>query len=206
MSMAQIPATVMATMGLSSILLLATGCANAAPYRGFELESAKDTGCIVVPCVKQSKKWQCGYACMASVSIYYEVQPERTLREDVAKEFSGKPLCARELCAMAESFGFQAFGYQGDLPDLKNNIGKRRPVIVLLATPPRTGHYPTFEWVGDMLPGGPHWVVVTGFLPNGSLIICDPAKGYLQMSEAAFSEAWAPKSRTCVLVAVKSPA
>ena len=53
------------------------GCSNAQYDRGFELETYSQVTLIRgVPPICQSGKYQCGYACLASVAIYYGMEPQ----------------------------------------------------------------------------------------------------------------------------------
>ncbi|HEX2971097.1 MAG TPA: hypothetical protein VHP11_02120, partial [Tepidisphaeraceae bacterium] len=119
------------------------------------------------------------------------------------ESFKGPRLSADDLLKIASLLGLKAFGYQGDLDDLRSNVTKGRPVLVLLDHPPRLGQYPGLEWYGDLaaMPFSiPHWMVMVGFEGNGNLVLHDPRNGVVSMSQREFLELWKKRSRVAVLV------
>lgn len=193
--------------GCTVFLVAYSGCANAKYDRGIEIESYEKAVSIYgVPPITQTKNYQCGYACMASVALYHKIGIEKLTDGPIFKTFAHKPLSAKELVQMANMLGLEGFAYKGNLDDLLKNLKKRRPVIVLMDRPPRVGVYPSFEWAGDTASAfsTPHWVVVTGIIPNEKLILHDPRKGRLVMSVQAFTQEWEKPSQISVLVGVRS--
>jgi len=184
------------------------GCANAKYDRGYELDSFLDVVQVRgMPPIAQSKKYQCGYACLASVALYYDVNPVKLTETSIVKKFSGRPLSAKELLEMAKQFGLIGYAYKGSLDDLTKNLKKGRPVIILLGDPPRTADWPSFEWAQDT--GGsmvavPHWVVVTGLMPDGKFVLQDPRKGRLVITTKALMAEWKKKSSVSVLIGVRT--
>ena len=184
-----------------------SGCANAKFYRGTDLALAPDSIVIhAMPTVAQTDQYSCGPACLASVALYYDVPittVEQVTSADARRE---QALSAAELIRTAESFGLVAFGYQGSLDDLRDNLRNNRPVIALLDAPPRVANYPAFEWISETstaFVSQPHWVVVFGLRYNGDVIIHDPNKGLLTMSSDTFDKQWHKQSRLAVLVGRK---
>ena len=190
------------------VMSMCAGCANARYDRGSSIESLADTVQVYgVPPVAQSSKYQCGYVCLASVALYYNTSASKLVEGVLPEKFSGRPLSAKTLLEMAKELGLVSFAYEGSLDDLIINLKKARPVIVLLDDPPRTAHWPSFEWAEETvntLLAIPHWVVVIGLTPKGEFIIHDPRKGRLLMSANAFEKVWKKQSRVSVLISVRA--
>jgi len=62
-----------------------------------------------VPPICQSEKYQCGYACLASVAIYYGVEPDKLIADPISDQFANKPLTGKELIKMAKALGLAGF-------------------------------------------------------------------------------------------------
>ena len=188
-------------------LCMSAGCANAKYDRGVAIESC--AGLLQVhgmPLVAQSRQFLCGYACIASVALYYEVTPHELAKGPVQEEFAGRALTAKDLVAMAQGLGLLGFAYEGSMADLSKNLKKGRPIIVLLDKPPRTAKWPSLEWAKDVAEFAmvaSHWVVVLGLTEQGELVLHDPRKGRLRMSSTSFEQAWKKRSRVCVLVGIR---
>ena len=197
----------MALAGSTVFLATYSGCANAKYDSGIDIKSYREAVSIYcVPPITQSKDYQCGYACMASVALYHKTNIGKLTGGPIFETFARRPTTAKELVRMARMLGLEGFAYKGSLDDLLKNLKKRRPVIVLIDRPPRVGVYPSFEWAGDTASAfsTPHWVVVTGIIPNEKLILHDPRKGRLVMSVKAFTQEWGKQSQISVLVGVRS--
>ncbi len=179
------------------------GCANARHFQGIELDSQGKAAFLHVPPVEQTNVFRCGYASMASVALYHGIRVDQIIEDSILQAFGCRDLSAKELLKLIEVIGLQGFAYQGSLEDLLANIRKGRPVLAMLHRPPRTGKYPTFEWFAEIInlaTAKPHWIIVTGFNPQKQVLIFDPAKGYLAMSELEFDREWRRANRVCVLV------
>jgi len=192
------------------LLVWAAGCANAAHYRGMEMSPEEGGSIVALSTVAQSGKNDCGYAAMASVALYHGVPAARLTEGEVPGKFQGPGLSAADLTKMAGMVGLQAYGYQGTVEDLEENVRKGRPVLVLLNHPPRLGRWPGLEWYADLaaMPFSiPHWVVVVGFMGNGDAVLHDPRSGLVSMTRGEFLDQWKDRSRIAVLVvAARSPA
>jgi ABC-type bacteriocin/lantibiotic exporter with double-glycine peptidase domain len=190
------------------VMSMCAGCANARYDRGSSIESLADTVQVYgVPPVAQSSKYQCGYVCLASVALYYNTNTSKLVEGVLPEKFSGRPLSAKELLEMSKELGLIGFAYEGSLEDLTTNLKKGRPVIVLLNDPPRTAHWPSFEWAKETvntLLAIPHWVVVIGLTPKGEFVLHDPRKGRLLMSTKTFEQVWKKQSRVSVLISVRA--
>jgi acetate kinase len=55
------------------------------------------------------------------------------------------------------------------------------------------------ETLGSIAPEA-HWVVVTGMLDGGRILLHDPLNGSVSMAEHSFERAWKKKGNVCVLV------
>ena len=182
-------------LGLLAAILVASGCSNARRYGGLALSSYNQGELIPLPGITQSSQWQCGYASMASVALYYGVKVDRLLADDLVALYSGKALSGRDLVRMAKMMNLDAFGYAGDLDDLQVNIGKGRPVITLLEGPPRLPGSLAVSFANHG-----HWVVVIGTTDQSQIVLFDPNLGNIVMDEEQFLDAWNQEQRFCVLV------
>ena len=186
------------------------GCANAAPFRGLGLSDTEQSHFVGLAPVAQTDPESCGYACVSTVAVYHGVAPERLREDALVKRFGGRPLAAVELVQMAQELGLAAFGFQGSVEKLEDNLSKGRPVIVLLEKRPRVASFPSSAWASEMphaVLGKAHWVVVVGMTAGGKFVLYDPSQGTLVMAKSALLRSWEKEKRACVLVAVppKSP-
>lgn len=186
------------------------GCANAHHFTGTDLACYGDTILISdISQVAQSKEYQCGYASLASVALYYQISPEHLTGDSFKKAFGERGLSAKDLKAFAKALGLIAFGYKGDIENLKGNLRKKRPVLVLLGESPRIANWPSYAWAKETAGrsiGGPHWVVVIGInTRTRGIIIQDPLRGCLVMSSGAFLKSWEKKFCVAVLLGIRAP-
>ncbi|HUW55557.1 MAG TPA: hypothetical protein VMZ92_02905 [Planctomycetota bacterium] len=187
-----------------SLLAVGTlGCANAAPFRGVDWTREKSTPFVELTPVAQTNVQGCGYASLGAVAIYHGVAPERLREEAIVRNFANRTLSAVDLVTMANALGLIAFGYQGTEEDLRENVTKGRPMLVLLSNRPRIGKFPSLDWSRDTahaLVGGAHWVVVVSTTPEGEFVLHDPSQGCLAMTPRAFLTSWKEEEMVCVLV------
>jgi ABC-type bacteriocin/lantibiotic exporter with double-glycine peptidase domain len=179
------------------------GCANAERYRGLDLSATQPASLIALPTAGQSGNSDCGYAALASVAMYHHVPTTRLVEGPIPEKFRGPRLSGDDLVQMAKMLELTAYGYEGDLDDLKSNIAKGRPVLVLLSHPPRVAQYPQIEYFGDLaaIPFVlPHWVVVVGFTADDRVVLHDPRNGVVSMSKGEFVQTWEQRSRLAILV------
>ena len=181
------------------------GCANAAPFRGLGLSDTEQSHFVGLAPVAQPDRESCGYACVSTVAIYHGVPPETLREEALVKKFGGRPLAAVELVQMAQELGLAAFGFQGSIEKLEDNLSKGRPLIVLLEKRPRIASFPSSAWASEMphaVLGKAHWVVLVGMAVGDKFVLYDPSQGTLVMEKSAFLKSWEKEKRACVLVAV----
>ncbi|MCP4379779.1 MAG: hypothetical protein GY794_26885 [bacterium] len=195
---------------LSGVTALLGGCANARHFTGTDLACYGDTILISgISPVAQSQECQCGYAALASVALYYQISPEQLTGDSFKKAFGERGLSAKDLKAFAQALGLIGFGYKGDIENLKGNLRKKRPVLVLLGESPRIANWPSYAWAEETAArpvGGPHWVVVVGInTRTGEIIIQDPLRGRLVMSSDAFLKSWEKKSCVAVVMGIRAP-
>ncbi len=189
------------------LVVFVGGCANAGHYRGLEIGGGGAGSIVALPTVAQAGKNDCGYAAMASVALYLKVDASRLAAGEVPETYRDSQMSAADMIKMAKVLGLEAFGYQGDVEDLRKNVVAGRPVLVLLDHPPRLGTYPSFEWWGDLAATPfkiPHWVVVVGFEAGGGVVLHDPNKGLVSMKEKDFVDQWKKRSQVAVLVVAKA--
>lgn len=192
------------TTGILSLLLVVCflgGCTSVTPFRGLAIE---DDSIYVagIPPVHQDKNYSCGIACLAAVATYWNVSPGqfRLKCPHWPADTTG-----HDLQQLAEDLDLNGFVYRGSMEDLRDNLGKGRPLIVMIPQPVlpagglasvsllnawnRWGHKPS------------HWVVVLGLTKSNDVIIQDPESGGTVIKEHSFEKWWAQKSYLTVLVA-----
>jgi ABC-type bacteriocin/lantibiotic exporter with double-glycine peptidase domain len=180
--------------------LLLGGCASVGAFKGFTLD---DQGVYVsgLPPIIQGEHYTCGAACVAAVAAYWNVSPAqfRAKYPQVPADTTGQ-----DLQMLAEGLGLQAFAYSGSMDDLRSNLGKGRPMIVMIPQPlVQDG-----EWAAGLVfnawnrwgPRPAHWVMVVGFTKNRAVIIHDPYSGPLVVKPEAFQKWWAEKGNLTVLI------
>ena len=138
-----------------------------------------------VPFVAQEKD-TCAAASMAMVLRYWDepIPAEEIARQLVEPELSG--ILGSRLVEFAKSRGFQAMAYEGDLAQLRDFLGKGRPLIVALYA--GTGRF--------------HDVVVVGLDDElRDVLVNDPAIGARRrIPIAEFENRWAASGHWTLLV------
>ena len=154
-----------------------------------------------VPFVKQEKDG-CGAASIAMVMQYWQAhqgqpandasdasQIQRTL-------YSAKAhgIYASDMERYLQEKGFRTFTIRGEWEDLKQHLGKGRPLIVALK--PATLKPVALKLVsGNAL----HYVVVTGLGP-GMVMVNDPAqRKLLQQDQSSFEREWSAAEKWTLL-------
>jgi ABC-type bacteriocin/lantibiotic exporter with double-glycine peptidase domain len=140
---------------------------------------------LPVPFVPQDKD-TCGAASLAMVFRYWEhpVPHDRIAAALLTPELRG--ILGSRLAAFAREQGMEAIAYEGDLAQLRDFVGKGRPLIV--------------AWkVGK---GRYHNVVVVGFDDErGDVLVNDPAEGpSRQVAIKTFEKRWAGAGHWTLLV------
>ena len=193
----------MPTRWIFGLLLAASlsGCASVAPFKGFAIEG--DSVYVAgLPPIRQDRHYACGAACVAAVAGYWNVSLTefRAKRPQMPGDATGL-----DLQQLAADLGLQAFAYRGSMEDLRENLQKGRPLIVMIPQPVlptggltgvplinawnRWGHKPA------------HWVVVLGLTRDKSVILHDPESGPMEVKPEAFQAWWAQKDHLTVLIA-----
>src|SRR5262245_10978126 len=139
---------------------------------------------LSVPFVPQEKD-TCGAASLAMVFRYWEhpVSHDQIAGALMTPELRG--ILGSRLAAFAKEQGMEAVAYEGDLAQLRDFVGKGRPLIV--------------AWkVGK---GRYHNVVVVGFDDRGDVLVNDPAEGPSRSVAArTFEKRWAGAGHWTLLV------
>ena len=140
---------------------------------------------LAVPFVAQQKD-TCGAAALAMVAAYWglDLPQEETARALLQPELHG--IAGSRLAELARERGLEAWTYQGDLAQLKDYVGKGRPLIVAWGV--GRARY--------------HDVVVIGFdEPGQEVIVNDPARGpRRRVAAASFEKRWAAAGHWTLLV------
>lgn len=192
------------TLAVLGVFVLG-GCSSVDSFRGIPLagDSLYVSG---LPPLRQNAQYACGPVCVAAVATHWGV----ALVDFKAKcPVAPQDTTGRDLRALAESLGLQAFVFQGSLDDLRDNLRQGRPMIVMLTKPPDPAlrQWGLFGGLALAISGQvshpPHWVVVIGLIGDHTVIFHDPATGLSQVKTAAFQKWWAEQKNLCVLIARK---
>jgi len=138
---------------------------------------------LAVPFVPQERD-TCGAAALAMVLRYWGQPVAHSEIASALAEPELRGIRGTRLAAFAREHGLFALAYEGDLAQLRDYVGKGRPLIV--------------AWkVGR---GRFHDVVVIGF-GEGVVVVHDPAEGAARRVAArVFEERWAGASHWTLLV------
>jgi ABC-type bacteriocin/lantibiotic exporter with double-glycine peptidase domain len=139
---------------------------------------------LAVPFVSQRKD-TCGAAALTMVMRYWGLAAshDELARELKVPDLRGVP--GSRLVDLARARGFTATAYQGDLAQLRDFVGKGRPLVVAWA----------------MGGGRYHNVVVVGFGDGGRVLVNDPARGPARaVPESEFERRWAAAGHWTLLV------
>jgi len=139
-----------------------------------------------VPFVAQ-KKDTCGAAALAMVLRYWgdDASHDDVARALLTPELHG--IAGSRLAEFARGRGLEAVAYKGDMANLRDFVGKGRPLIV--------------AW--DMGPGRYHDVVVVGFDDeHGAIVVHNPAAGASRsVKSGTFQKRWQGAGYWTLLVA-----
>ena len=188
---------------LLASLVLAGGCSAVTGFKGISMD-ADGTYVSGLPPIRQDGNYSCGPACTAAVAAYWNVHVAdfRAAHPRVPGDTN-----ADALVALAADVGLQGFAYRGSMADLKDNLLKGRPLIVMIPQP----LIPEGEMASVILLGawnrwGPkpsHWVVVTGTLGDREVVVHDPESGPMTIKTKAFAAWWTQKENLTVLIVPK---
>jgi predicted double-glycine peptidase len=151
--------------------------------------------------IRQDHDFTCGPTCLAMVATHWGISPAqfKTRAGAAPRDFT-----ARDLQGLAGGLGLQAFVYQGSMADLRENLGKGRPVIAMISMPlPPQGDLVAAEVLALWNEVGPrpaHWVVVVGTIGEKWVILDDPESGPLAVRADRFEKWWAQRDSVAVLV------
>jgi predicted double-glycine peptidase len=189
--------------GLAALLL--GGCSSVASFKGLPLSEDAVYVNGVTP-IRQDHDFTCGPACLAAVATHWGVSPAQFKAGAGA---APRDFTARDLQGLAARLGLQAFVYAGSMEDLRDNLGKGRPVIAMISMPlPPEGDLITAEVLALWNEVGPrpaHWVVVVGMIGQKWVILDDPASGPLVVRADRFQKWWAQRDSVALLVTAAGP-
>ncbi len=183
------------------------GCCPVQRFRGLSYQG-DGTYIAGVPPVAQSDEVGCGPACLLAVTAYWRTVSDMSSTECQPRaEILEGAHSAADLRLMADSWGFGLLAFEGEPEDLTKNLGRGRPLIVMIPTLPRPydGFHSPVCWLTTVIDqriprAGNHWVVVCGFDADGRIIILDPGKGFLTISRPYFDKLWSRRGRLCLIV------
>lgn len=151
-----------------------------------------------VPFIKQEKDG-CGAASIAMVMQYWSKQQARTAdasadaaaiqRTLYSNKYHG--IRAFDMERYFQQHGFQTFAFAGKWEDLKQHLGKGRPLIVVLKP--------------SALETSLHYVVVVGVDPEQDLVLLNDAaqRKLLKQERAGFEKQWSAVGRWTLLALPK---
>jgi ABC-type bacteriocin/lantibiotic exporter with double-glycine peptidase domain len=171
----------------------ALGCAS---YRGTAVNAAQappanERGWIWVsgvPEVLQRGERDCGPAAMSAVLSYWgrKVTPNQ-IRASLGRG-ADERVRAEELTSFARSIGFDAYAFNGGVPDVAAELRQGRPVIVGVAK--RYGQSALA-----------HYEVVVGLHTDSQQVMTlDPANGWRKNTLSGFMSEWNPTGRVVIVV------
>gem|GEM_PF-1399601 len=186
------------------LLLIVCGCSTARQFSGIRV-GEQATLITSLPPLLQTKRVSCGPTCLAAVAAYWEIDAtafyKTTTEFDLSTDFT-----AAELGRLGRELGLKPFIYQGSMEDLRDNLGKGRPLVVLIPKPEFSegieltfNRIPLEFIVGQFVRKQSHWIVVIGHA-SGTIIVHDPANGRIGINQKKFEEWWQSKRRTCLLL------
>ena len=187
-------------------MVLLGGCSSVVSFTGLPLSEDAVYVNGVTP-IRQDHDYTCGPACLAAVATHWGVSPAQFKASAGA---APRDYTARDLQALAARLGLQAFVYGGSMEDLRENLGKGRPVIAMISMPlPPQGDLITAEALALWNEVGPrpaHWVVVVGMIGEKWVLLDDPESGPLAVKADRFQRWWAQHDSAAVLVTALAPA
>jgi ABC-type bacteriocin/lantibiotic exporter with double-glycine peptidase domain len=153
-------------------------------------EFDRDPGWIAVRDIRyqaQTTDKDCGAAALAMVLTYWG-RPSTPEEIAAACPLSEEGSRAGNLRDLVRARGLKGYLIHGNLDDLSNELGRRRPVIVGLVKPYING-------------GLTHYEVVVAVHPQKNLVATlDPARGPRQNTFGGFLEEWEAARRLTLIV------
>jgi len=186
-------------LGLGAAIAL-SGCSSVVTFTGLPLNERGVYVSGVTP-VHQDKSVSCGPACLAAVGTHWGVTLERfkAMTAGAPQETTG-----RDLQTLAEKMGLRAFVYRGSMDDLRENLGKGRPVIAMVEMPlPPRGDFVTAQLLSlwnELASRPAHWVTVVGLVGDKWVVIDDPVSGPLAIKADRFRRLWEREDSASVLI------
>lgn len=177
-----------------------SSCATFHPVSS-DYAKSKNTYILKVPFIEQEREGCCGLHCLAMVLSYWRdniTAVDSIYQLNCPKNgFSGA-----ELRDMAYMNGFHAYIFKGDLSNLYHHLNATRPLIIML------GEKGILELAGSFLDFGNHdklhYTIVTGYAKaRKRIILMDPSRGLISISENDFSAAWERAHRFAMLIVPK---
>jgi hypothetical protein len=174
-----------AAAALAALLFLGADGRSAAavPAPGVALDTTPPPSVLDVPFVPQSEAL-CGGASVAMVLRYWGDDSVDARSFAPLVDDSARGIRAKVLTDQVRSLGWRAVAFRGSLGELGRQIGRGRPVIVLLRVSPERYHY-----------------VVVVAVDRESVLVHDPARApFRRLSARDFLRMWAPSGAWSLLV------
>lgn len=196
-----VPEVTIFILGLIGILLVSLGCASSGSIsKDMELKKddlSKDAVVLPVTLIYQKEKHECGLTSVNMLLTYYGVRFDDDVSvkfnkdiENLAEKDKNTGISASVLKEYLIAKGFDVYIFSGELDNSSNgiytHIDKGRPLIAMIASGKDTRHY----------------LLVIGYdKPNKKLVLQDPIRGALLMSDWQFNVLW-ERCKKFILLAV----
>ncbi len=150
---------------------------------GVASDTTPGVSVLDVPYVPQSEEL-CGGAAAVMVFRYWGVDSVAVREFAPLVDDSARGIRTGTLTDEIRSLGWRAVAFRGSLPELRRQLARGRPVIVLLRMGPDRYHY-----------------VVVVAADDGTVLVHDPARApFRKLSVAEFRSMWAPTGAWSLLV------
>lgn len=140
---------------------------------------------------RQHERWDCGPAALATLLSRWRGPSADATQVDVREELArnhGPGVKAGQLRTVTRAMSLQAFLVRGTVDDLAYELAHGRPVLVGLV-----------NYLGKRTVG--HYGVVVGLRTDRTrIMLADPARGWRELSLAAFELEWGPAQHLAMVV------
>jgi ABC-type bacteriocin/lantibiotic exporter with double-glycine peptidase domain len=188
-----------------AVCVLAVSACSTTVDMGWYLEKIEQDEALAVPYVRQTSQTDCGVAALASVMEYYQVRTHsQQALLDRYPPASPHGYSLGELRDIARAHDFVGFVVPGDQAFLRNQLSRKRPLIVPLRV---RGTASGLTGVSAGLlerafdTGYDHYVVVVGIDDERrTVVVMDPARGPAQFDFEEFAASWDKTNHAVLLV------
>ncbi len=150
---------------------------------------------------EQVTVFSCGLACLVSVMEYWgTLQKQYDLLDAHPPRNERTGYSMGELKTIAEGQSARAYCLQGEYGFVKQQIAKRRPLIMPLLIPYNEFGFSIGRRLGRRLVGSYSHFVAVCAIANGKVLLMNPLQGLHVVEESRFVDMWEKKQRSMLLV------